>query len=170
MAKAARAIIPKRTFPRRGGSCFGKCCACALSGLIRLNLMYAVAWLPAIFVIGRGLLLWYAGLANVADAQMQLEAGEITAEALAEMTQSYTQGMSTIIMQTLLLLVPCLALTGPFTTAWPMVTQQLGARRACVYLVGFHRHGQRQLEIWPADGVHHRHGAAFDVRVRYLLW
>ena len=39
------------------------------------------------------------------------------------MTQSYTQGMSTIIMQTLLLLVPCLALTGPFTTGVAYVTR-----------------------------------------------
>ena len=85
--------------------------------------MYAVAWLPAIFVIGRGLLLWYAGLANVADAQMQLEAGEITAEALVGLTRSYTQGMSAIIMQTLLLLVPCLTLTGPFTTGVAYVTR-----------------------------------------------
>lgn len=118
--KSGKGDYTKEDLPQTRWQLFWEMLRVRLSGLIRLNLMYAVAWLPAIFVIGRGLLLWYAGLANVADAQMQLEAGEITAEALAEMTQSYTQGMSTIIMQTLLLLVPCLALTGPFTTAWPM--------------------------------------------------
>ena len=56
-------------------------------------------------------------------------------------------------------------------TRWQLFWEMLRVRLsgACVYLVGFHRHGQRQLEIWPADGVHHRHDAAFDVRVRYLL-
>lgn len=167
--KSGKGDYTKEDLPQTRWQLFWEMLRVRLSGLIRLNLMYAVAWLPAIFVIGRGLLLWYAGLANVADAQMQLEAGEITAEALAEMTQSYTQGMSTIIMQTLLLLVPCPGADGPVYDGCGLCHAQLGARRACVYLVGFHRHGQRQLEIWPADGVHHRHDAAFDVRVRYLL-
>ena len=121
--KSGKGDYTKEDLPQTRWQLFWEMLRVRLSGLIRLNLMYAVAWLPAIFVIGRGLLLWYAGLANVADAQMQLEAGEITAEALAEMTQSYTQGMSTIIMQTLLLLVPCLALTGPFTTGVAYVTR-----------------------------------------------
>ena len=167
--KSGKGDYTKEDLPQTRWQLFWEMLRVRLSGLIRLNLMYAVAWLPAIFVIGRGLLLWYAGLANVADAQMQLEAGEITAEALAEMTQSYTQGMSTIIMQTLLLLVPCLALTGPFTTGVAYVTRNWARDEHAFHLVGFHRHGQRQLEIWPADGVHHRHDAAFDVRVRYLL-
>ena len=56
------------------------------SALIRLNLMYAVAWLPVIYVIGRGILLWYSGVVNLADAQAQMEAGEMTAEALAQLS------------------------------------------------------------------------------------
>ena len=121
--KSGKGDYTKEDLPQTRWQLFWEMLRVRLSGLIRLNLMYAVAWLPAIFVIGRGLLLWYAGLANVADAQMQLEAGEITAEALAEMTQSYTQGMSTIIMQTLLLLVPCIAITGPCTAGVCYVTR-----------------------------------------------
>ena len=80
--KSGKGDYTKEDLPQTRWQLFWEMLRVRLSGLIRLNLMYAVAWLPAIFVIGRGLLLWYAGLANVADAQMQLEAGEITAEAL----------------------------------------------------------------------------------------
>ena len=121
--KSGKGDYTKEDLPQTRWQLFWEMLRVRFSGLIRLNLIYAVAWLPAIFVIGRGLLLWYAGLANLVDAQMQVEAGEITAEALAGLTQSYTQGMSAIIMQTLLLLVPCLTLTGPFTTGVAYVTR-----------------------------------------------
>lgn len=121
--KSGKGDYTKEDLPQTRWQLFWEMLRVRLSGLVRLNLMYAVAWLPAIFVIGRGLLLWYAGLANLADAQMQLEAGEITAETLAGLTQSYSQGVSAVIVQTLLFLVPCLALTGPFTTGVAYVTR-----------------------------------------------
>lgn len=121
--KSGKGDYTKEDLPQTRWQLFWEMLRVRLSGLVRLNLMYAVSWIPAIFVIGRGLLLWYAGLANVADAQMQLEAGEITAEALAGLTQNYSQAMSAVILQTLLLLVPCLALTGPFTTGVAYVTR-----------------------------------------------
>lgn len=117
----------------------------------------------------RGLLLWYAGLANVADAQMQLEAGEITAEALAEMTQSYTQGMSTIIMQTLLLLVPCLALTGPFTTGVAYVTRNWARDEHAFIWSDFIDTVKGNWKYGLLTGFITGMMPLFDVRVRYLL-
>ncbi len=121
--KSGKGDYTKEDLPQTRWQLFWEMLRVRLSGLIRLNLMYAVAWLPAIIVIGRGLLLWYAGLANVADAQAQVAAGEMSAEALAEMTLSYTQAVDAVAMQTFLLLVPCIALTGPFTAGVAYVTR-----------------------------------------------
>ena len=93
------------------------------SALIRLNLMYAVAWLPVIYVIGRGILLWYSGVVNLADAQAQMEAGEMTAEALAQLSLSFSDALKGLALQTLLLLVPALAITGPFTAGVAYITR-----------------------------------------------
>ena len=40
------------------------------SSLFRLNLIYMVAWLPAILVIGRGLMMAYSGIVNVSELQL----------------------------------------------------------------------------------------------------
>ena len=121
--KSGKGDYTKEDLPQTRWQLFWEMLRVRLSGLIRLNLMYAVAWLPAIIVIGRGLLLWYAGLANVADAQAQVAAGEMSAEALAEMSLSYTQAVGAVAMHTFLLLVPCIALTGPFTAGVAYVTR-----------------------------------------------
>ena len=121
--KSGKGDYTKEDLPQTRWQLFWEMLRVRLSGLIRLNLMYAVAWLPAIIVIGRGLLVWYAGLANVADAQAQVAAGEMSAEVLAEMSLSYTQAVGAVAMQTFLLLVPCIALTGPFTAGVAYVTR-----------------------------------------------
>lgn len=59
--KSGKGDYTKEDLPQTRWQLFWEMLRVRLSGLIRLNLMYAVAWLPAIFVIGRGLLLWYAG-------------------------------------------------------------------------------------------------------------
>lgn len=89
------------------------------TGLVRLNLTYMLCWLPAIYVIGRGLLLMYNGLgaAHNIDGVLMLvnEAGE----------QLGTLGdlFNSILWQTLLLLIPCIAITGPFTAGISYVTR-----------------------------------------------
>lgn len=89
------------------------------TGLVRLNLTYMLCWLPAIYVIGRGLLLMYNGLgaAQNIDGVLMLvnEAGE----------QLGTLGdlFNSILWQTLLLLIPCIAITGPFTAGISYVTR-----------------------------------------------
>ena len=59
--KSGKGDYTKEDLPQTRWQLFWEMLRVRLSGLIRLNLMYAVAWLPAIFVIGRGLLLWYRG-------------------------------------------------------------------------------------------------------------
>lgn len=93
------------------------------TALFRLNLMYMVAWIPAMIVIGRGLMMVYSGLVNLTDLQLQLEAGEIAAEMLNESTALYLNAVKTIAIQTLLLLVPAIGITGPFTAGLAYVTR-----------------------------------------------
>lgn len=121
--KSGKRDYTKEDLPQTRWQLFWEMLRVRFSGLIRLNLMYAVAWLPAIIVIGRGLLLWYSGIANLAQMQAQVAAGEATAEALAQMLQSYDQAVRTVVLQTLLLLIPCIALTGPFTAGVAYVTR-----------------------------------------------
>ena len=150
--KSGKGDYTKEDLPQTRWQLFWEMLRVRLSGLIRLNLMYAVAWLPAIFVIGRGLLLWYAGLANVADAQMQLEAGEITAEALAEMTQSYTQGHEHHYHANAAAAGALPGADGAVYDGRGLCHAQLGARRAAFIWSDFIDTVKGQLEIWPADG------------------
>jgi len=89
----------------------------------KLNLMYAVAWLPAMIVIGRALILGYSGLVNITEVQLQAQAGEIAAEMAAQMASQYQDAMKSILLQTLLLLLPAIAITGPFTAGAAYVTR-----------------------------------------------
>lgn len=94
-----------------------------LSGLMQLNLMYAVVWLPAMFVIARGLMMWYSGMVNMAELQTQMETGELTAAAFQENYALFQNATSAIVMQSLLYLFPCIAITGPFTAGLCYVTR-----------------------------------------------
>ena len=77
-----------------------------LSGLCRLNLMYAVIWLPAMLVI----LMTLLGLLNAMGDEA------VAAEQLSSLVQG-------TFMTMFLLLAPCIAITGPFTAGVCYVTR-----------------------------------------------
>ncbi len=77
------------------------------SALVRLNLMYVVVWLPTMLV------LLLAGV-NLLSS-LGVEEAEL-GMTLAEMVQ-------TVSVSTLLLLIPCIAITGPFTAGVCYVTR-----------------------------------------------
>lgn len=56
---------------------------------MRLNLMYVIVWLPAIFFIGRALLYGYSGLVNLSEYQSQMEAGSIAARRIRNTSLSF---------------------------------------------------------------------------------
>ena len=93
------------------------------SALFRLNLMYMVVWIPAMYVIGRAVMMLYSGLVNISEMTMQVEAGELAAEMLTQANATYVEAIKAIVMQTLLLLVPCIAITGPATAGVAYVTR-----------------------------------------------
>lgn len=105
--KSGKGDFTQEDLPANRWQLFWQMLRVRLSGLIRLNLMYAVVWLPAIFVIILGVLGFAAGAVT--------ETGEVMENA--------TQIMSGNLVMTLMLLVPCLAITGPFTAGVCYVTR-----------------------------------------------
>ena len=79
------------------------------SALMRLNLMYMVVWLPAMIV-----------LMIAAMSALTLLGEAATTE---EMMQSFSETIGSVVMSTLLLLVPCIAITGPCTAGVCYVTR-----------------------------------------------
>ena len=94
-----------------------------LSGLVRLNLMYVVCWIPAIIIIGRFFAMGISALHALGNMQTQLDAGEITNEIFAQQFGQYAEAILALLFQTLLLLIPGIAITGPWTAGVAYVTR-----------------------------------------------
>lgn len=94
-----------------------------LSALVRLNLMYVVCWLPAIIVIGRFCAMGVGALQSLSAIQTQVDAGEATIEYFTEQVAVYGNALHSLLFQTLLLLIPTIAITGPFTAGISYVTR-----------------------------------------------
>ena len=80
------------------------------SALIRLNLMYVISWLPAIIVI-------YLLVVGFLTMMMNEEI------ATAEQVLALQQTLQSSLFTSLVLLVPCIAITGPFTAGVSYVTR-----------------------------------------------
>ena len=121
--KSGKGDYTKEDLPETRMQLFWEMLRVRFTALFKLNLLYVIAWIPAIIVIGRGLIMAYNGLAAMSEMQLQLDAGEITAEAMGQMNVDMIAYMKAILMQTLVLLVPSIAITGPFTAGLCYVTR-----------------------------------------------
>ena len=121
--KSGKGDYTTEDLPQTRWALFWEMLRVRFSSLFRLNLIYMVAWLPAILVIGRGLMMAYSGIVNVSELQLQAEAGEIAAEMFTEANATLGEAFKAILMQTLILLVPAIAITGPFTAGISYVTR-----------------------------------------------
>ena len=121
--KAGKGDFTKDDLPETRWQLFWEMLRVRFTALFRVNLLYMVAWIPAIIVIGRALLMGYNFLAVLSDMQLQVEAGEATLEALTAMNTQVIDGLKALLMQTLLLLIPCITITGPFTAGLCYVTR-----------------------------------------------
>lgn len=91
-----------------------------MSGLCRMNLMYFVAWLPAMIAIS----LWVVSFGVALNNSFPVdEAGNIIEEVAANGVQSFWQTLNDMNFMTLLILIPCVAITGPFTAGLSYVTR-----------------------------------------------
>ena len=121
--KSGKGDYTREDLPETRWQLFWEMLRVRFTALFKLNIMYMVAWLPAIIVIGRSLMLGFSGLANLSEMQLQMEAGEIAAEMVRDTTLQYQAAMQGVLMQTLLLLAPAIAITGPFTAGAAYVTR-----------------------------------------------
>ena len=99
--KSGQGDFEKEDLPQNRWQLFWEMLRVRFSALLRLNLMYVVVWIPAIFFIGRFLMYGYSGLVSLSDFQAQLEAGSITAEAYQENFALFQEGMRSLLFSTL---------------------------------------------------------------------
>ena len=134
--KSGKGDFRKEDMPETRWQLFWDTLRTRLSGLCRLNLMYMVIWLPAMLVI---LLTYMNSVSNLSTIlaakegtlkQMVAESAgtetplEYTDEQIAELAKAdpmdYAQSM---IFRALLLLIPCILITGPATAGVCYVTR-----------------------------------------------
>ena len=121
--KSGKGDYTKEDLPTTRWQLFWEMLRVRFASLFKLNFLYMVAWIPVILVIGRGVMLAYSGLANVMESQLALEAGEMTADAFQQLNADFLVAVKALLMQTLILLVPALAVTGPFTAGIAYITR-----------------------------------------------
>ena len=121
--KSGKGDYNKEDLPTTRWQLFWEMLRVRFGSLFKLNFLYMVAWIPAILVIGRAVMLAYSGLANVLESQMAVEAGEMASEAFQQLNADYLAAVKALVMQTLILLVPALAVTGPFTAGIAYITR-----------------------------------------------
>ena len=121
--KAGKGDFTKEDLPETRMQLFWEMLRVRFTGLFRVNLLYVLAWIPAIIVIGRGVLMGYNGLLALSEMQTQVDAGTATVEALNEMNIEMMGYLKAVLTQTLVLLIPALSITGPFTAGLCYVTR-----------------------------------------------
>ncbi len=121
--KSGKGDYTKDDLPQTRQQLFWETLRTRLSGLMRLNLIYMIAWLPALMVIGYYLLVLYSAAVGYSDLQTQYMAGTLAASDFATQQAQYTDALKSIVLRALLLLIPALAITGPFTAGISFVTR-----------------------------------------------
>lgn len=107
--KSGKGDYRKEDLPTNRWQLFWEMLRVRFSALVRLNLMYAVVWLPAMMVIMVGVLSLLTGLSSAGEE--------------AEVAMSVADLVQGVSMTTLMLLVPCIALTGIATPGVCYVTR-----------------------------------------------
>jgi len=108
--KSGKGDYRKEDLPKNRWELFWEMLRVRLSGLMRLNLMYVVAWLPALLVILLNVSGWYGTLGSMLN-----EAGQLTGDVIG-MTNSVLGGFC-------LLMIPCLLITGPVQAGLAYITR-----------------------------------------------
>ena len=121
--KAGKGDYTTEDLPQTRMQLFWEMLRVRFSGLFKLNLLYMLAWIPAIVVLGRAAIMVINGLYSLSDSMMQLQAGEITQEVMNQNSATVFEFFKTVGMQTLVLLIPAIAVTGPFTAGLAYVTR-----------------------------------------------
>lgn len=106
--KSGKGDYTPENLPQNRWQLFWEMLRVRFSALIRLNLMYMICWLPTMLVLLIGALSFLTNLSAVADGTATMSLGDMT---------------TSVLSTTLLLLVPCITITGPFTAGACYVTR-----------------------------------------------
>lgn len=136
--KSGKGDFRKEDMPENRWQLFWDTLRTRLSSLCRLNLMYMLIWLPAMIVIAVNFMNALNTMYLVQGAQdgtlkeaVEESAGQenaisFTDEEIAMMAsqqENLPAYMDSMILRTLLILIPCIAITGPFTAGVSYVTR-----------------------------------------------
>ncbi len=121
--KSGKGDYTREDLPRTRSQLFWETLRTRFSGLARLNLLYMLAWVPAMLVIAYSVLTLYSAMVGITQLQAEVDAGTLAVADFAAQQAMYTEAVKAIVLRGLLLLVPCLALTGPFTAGLSLITR-----------------------------------------------
>lgn len=118
--KSGKGDYQKEDLPRTRWQLFWEMLRVRLAGLFRLNIVSIIAWLPAMYV----LIQLMSNLFNIAGAvqAVEMDIAAATPEQL-ELVQNLRPLYNSVIMRSLLFLVPAIAITGPFQAGMAYVTR-----------------------------------------------
>ena len=121
--KSGKGDYTKDDLPTTRGQLFREMLRVRLSGLTRLNLLYMLAWLPAMIVIAYHLILVFTVLSDMASAQVLLSEGSLLQADYDLQITTQLEQIKSIILFGLLLMIPAMTITGPFTPGLCYVTR-----------------------------------------------
>lgn len=164
--KSGKGDYHKEDLPGTRWQLFWEMLKIRFSGLFRLNLVYAVAWLPVLFIVLTAVGNWYTGMVNVAEMQDAVEQGTMTLEAMGEGVAQFNDWVKALALQTLIILIPCIAITGPFTAGMAYVTRNW-ARDEHAFVWGDYRDAVK--ENWK-QGLAISTITGFMPLILYVCW
>jgi len=121
--KSGKGDYTKEDLPSTRMQLFWETLRTRFSGLVRLNLIYMLVWLPAIAVIAYHVMTIYAVMSGLVDLQSQVQAGTLAAADYATQQALFSDAIKAMTLRGLLFLIPSLAITGPFTAGLCLVTR-----------------------------------------------
>ncbi len=121
--KSGKGDYTKEDLPQTRMQLFRETLRTRLSGLVRLNLLYMLVWIPVMAVVAYFVMLLYSAVSGLADLQSQVDAGTLAAADFLSQQTLYVDGVKSVLLQAMLFMVPALAITGPFTAGISFITR-----------------------------------------------
>ncbi len=121
--KSGKGDYTKDDLPQTRGQLFKEMLRVRLSGLTRLNLLYMLSWLPAMIIIAYHAILAYTALGSIAEANILFQEGSLLQTDMEVQVQAGFDALRSIVMFCMLMLIPAITITGPFTPGLCYVTR-----------------------------------------------
>lgn len=116
--KSGKGDYRKEDLPHTRMQLFWEMLRIRFTGLVKLNLVYMLCWLPAILVLLVNTMAFLTKMVEIIPADVAADAS-VYAAASVQLQQAF----NTVLYPTLILLLPCIALTGPFTAGMTYVVR-----------------------------------------------